>query len=139
MKANWRKIIKVTALLAVLGTVLLAAAGWMLISPDSPLNRASAIKASRAWARLEPFPRSAGEMKIRITGSMFTREFYISFTAPPEDIQKWLDASAGTREAKKRQDFGTVVYEIAPGEGAQFAQVTLSRDKRTIFIRTYWS
>lgn len=139
MKANWRKIIKITAALAVLGAVLLAAAGWLLISEDSPLVRASAIDATCAWARLEPFPKSASEVKIRVTGSMFTREFHISFTAPPEDIQKWLELSAGPREAKKQLADGTITYEIEPGEGAQFAQVTLSRDRRKVFIRTYWS
>jgi len=124
-----------------LGAVLFfALAGWLLLSSQSPLNRASAIEASCEWARLAPFPPSASRPQIEVRGSMFTREFRISFSASPDDVQTWLQNSPGVLDAKVIEgEDGEVIYAIQPGGGAQFAELRLSSDKRTISIRTYWS
>ena len=120
--------------------VLTCFAGWLVLSNDSPINRASAIKATCEWARLNRFPDSAKNIKVETTGSIFTREFRITFSATPESIQSWLRESPGTRTAiAKSEDSGRMIYSITPGGGAQFAEVSISNDKRTVRIRAYWS
>jgi hypothetical protein len=114
--------------------------GWMLVSSESPLNRASAIKVTREWARLAPLPPSATKPEIEVRGGMFTREFVISFSAPSDEVQAWLQSSPGIRDAKITQESdGGVTYTIAPGGGAQFAELRLSADRRGVTIRAYWS
>ena len=48
------------------------------------------------WARLAPYPKTARNLSASTSGTVFTRTFIVSFTAPAADIQGWLDASPGT-------------------------------------------
>ena len=71
---------------------------------------------------------------------MFIREYRITFSATPEDNQRWLRDSPGTRTAAtKTEEDGRLIYSVIPGGGAQFAEVTISKDMRTVHIRAYWS
>lgn len=120
--------------------ILFIAGGWMFLSQNSPINRRSAIKTTQEWARLAPFPSSATNITIEPKGSVFSREFQVSFTSSEEDVRKWLKESPGTSAAVlKSEPDGTTLFKITPGGGAQFAEVILSKDKKTVRIRTYWS
>ena len=113
---------------------------WLDFGPGSLISRESAIAATREWARLSPLPQSAVNLNIAIKGSMFTREFIIKFEAPSGDVQKWLSSSPGTTQTTPiQQDDGSLRYEIDPGGGAQFAEVTVSKDGTRVRIRAYWS
>jgi hypothetical protein len=75
----------------------------------------------------------------------------LSFEAPVEVIEAWLQSSEGIAEARAanrvscvgpRGESGACVivgYVIAPGGGANFAEVTVDRSTGTGRIRTYWS
>jgi len=70
---------------------------------------------------------------------MFTREFVITFTAAPNDVQQWLKASPGPAMAKQSIVGPITVYAISPGGGAQFAEVRVNESTGEVTIRTYWS
>ena len=113
---------------------------WLDFGPGSLISRESAIAATREWARLSPLPQSAVNLNIAIKGSMFTREFIIEFEAPSAAVREWLMSSPGTAQAPSfLQDDGSLRYEIAPGGGAQFAEVIVSKDGTNVRIRAYWS
>ena len=97
-----------------------------------------AMPAILKWGRLEPFPESARDLQVKVSGNMFTRGFRASFTAPQADIEAWLKRSPGTREGLPKS--GPVrVFEIKPGGGAQFARVTVDDRLHRVLIRVYWS
>ena len=123
-----------------IGTVLLIVGGWLLLDPNSPLNRRSALDTTQEWARLEPFPQTAEEVSIETAGSPFTREFIVTFQAPTQDIEAWLKKSPGTKDVTPTlgQD-GSFHYAITPGGGAAFAEVTVSKNRQSVRIRTFWS
>jgi hypothetical protein len=115
----------------------LGAAAWLTYSS---LQRASAINATREWGRLAPFPALAQDLTVTTHGSIFTREFRTSFVAPPEDIEAWLQNSPGTREAVVTTAVdGVRHFQITPGSGAEFAEVTVDDTQHRVFIRVYWS
>ena len=70
---------------------------------------------------------------------MFTREFFVEFTAPKDEIVAWLRASPGTSQAPLQVDVPSQTISITPGGGAQFAQVTIDWVAGRVKIRTYWS
>ena len=88
---RWTKVILIVA-------SCFALLGYLVLSVNSPLNRPSAIRCILEWGRLAPFPESARQFSLSTTGSMFTREFQASFTAPATDIEQWLQQSPGTRD-----------------------------------------
>ncbi|MEL6551992.1 MAG: hypothetical protein AAFQ63_00825 [Cyanobacteria bacterium J06621_11] len=109
----------------------------LLIACSAP-NR-DAIEASLAWARMSALPESAQQIETVIQGSMFTREFEVSFQAEKEDIQYWLANSEGTKTATVSTSGDTSVYKVVPGEGAQFARVYVDWATLTVLIQTHWS
>ena len=114
--------------------------GYTLFSPNSSRNRASAIDCTLTWGRLAPFPASAQSFTISTTGNMFTRGFRSSFTAPAADIEQWLQQSPGTRGIQPSSPSpGIRHFEIAPGGGAQFAEVTVDDTNHHVSIYVYWS
>src|SRR4051812_26626199 len=84
--------------------------------------RNSAIETSLTWARVAPIPESAHDRHVTTKGNMFTREYIITFTAPPNNVRQWLMASPGPSSAKQSLDGAITVYAISPGGGAQFAE-----------------
>ncbi|MEO1623065.1 MAG: hypothetical protein AAFU53_18790 [Cyanobacteria bacterium J06632_3] len=121
----WKK----SLLSVVLHTALAACGG-----PDR-----SAIEASLAWARLSPLPEGAEQIETLVKGSSFSREFEVSFTGNEDTIRTWLQESPGTQSAEVSTVGEVSTYTIAPGEGAQFAQVSVDWATRTVTIHTYWS
>ena len=103
-------------------------------------HRQSAIDCTRTWGRLAPFPSSAKQFSISVQGSMFTRAFRASFVAPSTDIEQWLQQSPGTREALPTSPSpGIRHFSIAPGGGAQHAEVTVDDRRHYVSIYVYWS
>lgn len=102
----------------------------------------SARDATIEWARLSPFPREAQSFTMVTGGSMFTREFRVSFFGDPEAIAAWVRSCPGMADSKTTRTEspdGRVTYEIAAGGGAVFAELVHHPARGTISIRTYWS
>jgi hypothetical protein len=123
------------AVLAVL-FVAIVTAGAMYVSHA---NRNSAIATATVWARLAPLPHSARNLQVEVKGSMFTREFVITFDASPAVIQQWLASSPGPASASPTVGGAITTYAITPGGGAGFAEVTVDHGAGRVVIRTYWS
>jgi len=103
-------------------------------------NRQSAIDCTLEWGRLAPFPATAEQFSITTHGNMFTREFRASFIASPDEIERWLKESPGTRQAVPTTPFpGVRKFQITPGGGAQFAEVSVDDAKHQVFIVVSWS
>ncbi len=130
-----RRIIKILVVVAVPFIAVVIAGGIYL----SHANRQSAIRAATTWARLAPLPPSAQNVQVDVKGSMFTREFVITFDAPSPVIQQWLAASPGPASATQRTVGSITTYAITPGGGAQFAEVKVDSSANRVVIRTYWS
>lgn len=137
--------IKTKVLIVLLSVLALGSGGiaWLTYSwlaPDSSRNRASAFDCTLSWGRLAPFPASAQQFSITAHGTMFTRAFRASFVAPQSEIEEWLQKSPGTREAAPTFPSPTIRhYQIAPGGGAQHAEVTVDDAKHQVSIYVYWS
>src|ERR1700722_10215729 len=113
---------------------LVAAVGWYRHESNK-----SAVSTSLVWARVAPLPGSARDIDIDIEGSMFTREFVISFTAPAADIDRWIAASAGPASATQTVSGAVTTFVITPGGGADFAEVKVDKNLYRVTIHTYWS
>jgi hypothetical protein len=130
-----RRIIRIFALLAVAFIAFVAAGGIWL----AHTNRRSAINTATTWARLAPLPASAQNVQVDVKGSIFTREFVISFEAPPAVIRLWLTASPGPSSATPTTVGPITTYAIKPGGGAQFAEVKVDSSANRVVIHTSWS
>ncbi len=98
------------------------------------------LEIPREWARLAPYPASARGLRATTSGTMFTRSFRVYFSAPAADIERWLRDSPGTREATPdRPSPGKRHFAIAPGGGAQHAEVTVDDAAGTVSIYVHWS
>ena len=140
MKQSPKRIFLLLCGVVVLGASGLAWLGYSFLSPNSSLNRVSAIEAALTWGRLAPFPASAQQFVVSTQGSVFTRAFRASFIAPAADIEKWLQQSPGTREASPETPSPRVRhFQIIPGGGAQHAEVTVDDTQHRVSIYVYWS
>ena len=99
----------------------------------------SAIESSLAWSRMNRLPDSAEQIEAVTSGSAFSRQFEVSFRASRETIEAWLQESPGTQTAAVSKVGSVTTYKVAPGAGAQFAQVTVDWSTLRVTIRTYWS
>ena len=97
------------------------------------------LDATKEWARLNDFPATATDVSIENTGSLFSREFTVSFVAPLEDITSWLNLSPGTKDITPSVTGAVRTYEIEPGGGAQHADVEVDERTGTVRINAYWS
>jgi hypothetical protein len=140
MKTRTRRILFVLAgvfLLCIGGTSWL---GYSFLSPNSARNRSSAMECVLTWGRFAPFPASARHVSFSTEGSMFTRGFRVTFTAPPAEIESWLQQSPGTHEATPETLSPRVRhFEITPGGGAEHAEVTVDDTDHEVSIYVYWS
>jgi hypothetical protein len=91
------------------------------------------------WGRLAPFPESERDFTIHATGNMFTRGFRTHFKAPIADIRAWLANSPGTQSLTPERKGSQLPYEIKPGGGAQWAEVTVDEKEESVDIYVYWS
>lgn len=123
-----------------LGIVVMIGAGWLVLSPNSPINKSSAIRSTKEWARLSDFPATMSDFHIDTGGNMFTREFRITFRDSPENIRRWLASSPGPASATPKTDAsGWLIYDYPAGGGAVFSEVRVSPSGDEVRIRTYWS
>jgi hypothetical protein len=140
MKNRTKRILLVLCGVLVFGGSGIAWLGYSFLSPNSSRNRASAIDATLTWGRLAPLPPSAQQFVISTQGSMFTRAFRASFVASAADIEQWLQQSPGTREVSPEISSPSVRhFQIAPGGGAQHAEVTVDDTQHRVSIYVYWS
>jgi len=103
-------------------------------------DRRESVRTALLWGRLAPLPASAHGLYIRKTGSPFTRELRISYRAAPEEIQKWLETSPGTRGLRPERPTANLrKFSISPGGGAQYAEVRVDDSLNEVWIRVYWS
>ncbi|OGV58338.1 MAG: hypothetical protein A2X49_08920 [Lentisphaerae bacterium GWF2_52_8] len=65
------------------------------------------------FGRLENYPQNAKNFKTATAGSMFTREFMVSFEANAADIQKWVEKSEGLKGITP--DIYTKEHQYFPG------------------------
>ena len=127
---RWRIVAFVLACASAVGLLLL-----MTGRAETRQQREAALE----WARLAPFPESAINLRSTTSGNMFTRSFRVVFSAPPAEIERWLRASPGTRgvvpdrpgPAKRR-------YQIEPGGGANFAEVTVDDATGEVVVDVSW-
>ena len=120
--------------------VLVTGAIWLVLDPNSPLNKASAIECVCEWARLNPLPVPNSAVHVETKGGIFTREFIVTFHGDKKSILQWLNASPGTQNAYR--DIHSLKYErmsISQSGGAQFAEVTISEEGTKVVIQAYWS
>ena len=91
------------------------------------------------WGRLSSFPTSATNVSIETEGNSFTRSFRASFIAPKQDIQSWIIDSPGLNETTPdRLSDNKVQYFIAPGGGANTAEVTIDYGLNQVEIYVSW-
>ena len=106
----------------------------------STRSQVSAIDCIETWGRLAPLPRSAQQLEIKQSGSRFTRGFQATFYAPQPDIDQWLKASPGIKDA---MEIGIPPssrhFEIKPGGGAVRAQVEVDDESHRVSIDVHWS
>ncbi len=132
-RRKWSRVVLLCVVLAIVG-------GWAAYRVYDRKCQDSAMKTTLVWARLAPFPSSARNLHVQAKGSMFTREFIVSFEAPAVDIQAWLQSSPGTAGTQGAvSPDGNRHFSIQAGGGAQFAELTLSPDGQKVTIRAYWS
>jgi len=84
-----RRILIVLWLTAAIGIV--ACLAWSSFAPTGALHRRSVEKTMREVGGLAPIPKSARD--VRVASHWFS--VTASFTAQPEEIQRWLKQSSG--------------------------------------------
>jgi len=127
-------LLKVSAIIGSVAILLVAAAGIHL----RHANQTSAIATASLWARVAPLPASVQNLQVGVEGSMFTREFVITFNATPSDIQRWIAASPGPASARRSVSGTITTYAITPGGDAEFAEVKVDSSSGKVVIHSYW-
>jgi hypothetical protein len=113
---------------------------WRALDADSPLMKPSAVASVCDWARLDPLPVPLSQVHATTQGSMMTREFEVSFEGDPHAILSWLKKSPGTSaDCQRLVKPADLHLRIAPGGGATFAEITVSKNGSRVVIRAYWS
>lgn len=98
------------------------------------------LEIPREWGRLSPYPASAKNLRSSTSGSALTRSFRVRFSAPGDEIERWLKESPGTRDVVPEQRGpGQRRYLIKPGGGAQHAEVNVDDEQGLVSIYVYWS
>jgi CO/xanthine dehydrogenase Mo-binding subunit len=88
---------------------------------------------------LAPLPVPNDQVVVVVKGGLFTREFRLSFNAPNSTIAAWLQTSPGTAATTPTVNGSVRTFQIKPGGGAAFAEVTIDDATGRVMIRTYWS
>jgi len=109
----------------------------------TPFIRFIAFQLTCLWLAgcvVAPLPVSMVKVHVEVTGSMFTREFRLTFRAQPDVVDEWLKSSDGILDAEMSKHANMLIkYAIHPGGGAQFAQVLVYPKIGQVEIRVYWS
>ena len=106
----------------------------------NPAKQEAMMTSVLEWGRLMPFPANATNISIETEGSSFTRSFRSSFVAPKQDIQTSIKDSPGINEATPQEiSDNKVKYIIAPGGGANTAEVIIDFTLNKVDIFVSWS
>ena len=138
-------LIGLLGLLCLIGIIYASAFVWFLTPSNSrdnqdPAKQKEMMALVLEWGRLSPFPTSATNVSIKTEGNSFTRSFRASFTAPKQDIQKWIQNSPGLKETTSDElSDNKVQYIISPGGGANQAEVTIDYGLSQVEIYVSWS
>ena len=128
----------------ILFVALVAFVGLVAVSSNArdnqdPAKQKEMMALVLDWGRLSPFPISATNVSIETEGNSFTRSFRASFTAPQQDIQSWIKNSRGLNEKTPEAiSDHKVQYIIAPGGGADRAEVTIDYALNQVEIYVSW-
>jgi hypothetical protein len=101
-------------------------------------ERSSAIDTALSWSLMNSIPTGTKNVEVHQKGSMFSREFVVTFELPADQLEQWLKQSPGTKGVTATVDGLWEIYQIR-GSQAQFAEVRVNRKTGQIRIRTYWS
>lgn len=123
----------------IIGLIVLFIVGVLSIQYYKQHDQNEIIRVTREWANVSSFPEHATITLIEKEGSTFSREFHVRFTAPEDEIRKWLSDSPGMSTILPEIEEGVETYSIKPSGGAQFAQVIYDTKSNKIVIRVYWS
>lgn len=130
--------------LAVLGLTVggyVWAKGIPWAPPGYPLFAENAKECTLLWARLSPFPPEARSFTLTTSGGAFTRQFEARFFGEPQAVAAWVASCPGVKDpacVKWKEEDGTLIYKIVPGEGALLAELSHHPQRGTVSIRTYW-
>lgn len=106
----------------------------------NPTSQKEMLQLTLAWARLEPLPPHADNLSVSTEGSAMTRSFRVSFSAPQDEIDAWLQQSPGTSSTFAQiLDADRLKYTIEPGGGASRAEVIVDTKNHTVEIYVSWS
>lgn len=102
---------------------------------------AEELRLVRDWARLAPLPDERDGCLVHVEGSRATRAFRVEFVARAEELDRWVEASPGLRDAHLAPH-ASAHQRIAPGGGAQWAEVSLrpaGEGRVRVEVYVYWS
>lgn len=87
------------------------------------LKESEKLKLVLEWGSLDPLPKDLQDFRISTSGGMFSRSYRVNFTAPRQNIEKWLHNPPSDTLGKNIST--TRRYEMTPGGGANSASVTV--------------
>jgi hypothetical protein len=102
------------------------------------------------WARLAPLPPSAAGVRTEAVTNMFSGSVYLQFTASPAEVQDWLKASPGIREAETEGQApdsrgsdpawftppkGSRWYRIPQDHDANYGEVQVDETTGTVYVK----
>jgi hypothetical protein len=135
-------------IIMLVSTVLLAAfVGFVCLFLESsnardnqdPAKQNEMMALVLEWGRLSRIPASATHISIETEGNSFTRSFRVGFVAPKQDIESWIKDSPGLHETPSEElSNSKVKYIIAPGGGANRAEVTIDYVLSQVEIYVSW-
>jgi hypothetical protein len=103
------------------------------------LSKMSAVNTTRSWARLSPLPVPLWRVEIESEGNMFSRGFIMEFEAPAHEVSEWLSTSPGTESCSWKENDGVRRCNIAPGEGANMAEISVLNEGTSVWVYASWS
>lgn len=142
MKNVTKFIIAITSIVFLVGAIAVAVLFFSSNARDNqnPAKQKEMMSSVLEWGRLAPFPASATNVSIATEGSSFTCSFRASFVASKQDIQTWIKQSPGTVGVTPQQFADNkVMYTIAPGSGANRAEVKIDFNLNQVDIYVSWS
>jgi hypothetical protein len=144
-----RRVLKILRyVMAVTGSILLIILLWFIIETGAwlsntvlPWHRQEVIETACTWGGLAPLPESANQITVETMGGPFTRTFEVTFYAPAEDIENWIEASPRLKDNQSSIILpDSIRYKISPGEkGSQGGWVEINDAGTRVKIRVWWS
>ena len=103
-----------------------------------PWKQKEAIQSALIWGGLNDMPKNSEIIAIEKRGSMFTRQYIISFKSNKSDIQNWVQKSKRLKNNLPKKIGNNLIYSIVPGEKKSYGgKVEIKND--TVTINMSWS